>query len=392
MEIDYEPQSILDKKVIDSANSFVFALYAKNSLDRNTAETLVNMFSKILFDLEQKLLPHVSIEKHRLVKELFMNANCLFDDINSDKKVVKKLTNLKLYKKPEKIVVQDFIAETLKSRKMCLETKIIDLCLLDVAFKFKSFFELQNIFNLCLNYTKSLENSPYIANFVQGELWKARLNFFPNKTVLPHFLFHDDFECGNPLGAKRGKQSIGGFYIVFPTLPPHLGSKLENIITVMFANKTLKQMYSMEHILNSLIHVLIDLKTKGIELELREGNKTVYFVLRLILGDNLGLNEIAGFRKAFSNGQFCRICSCTNAETRTLIKECIKKLRTQTSYDEDILKNDPKNTGLNEVRAFNRIPSFHIVDAPSVDVLHDIAEGGIFFELSNVIKGLISKK
>lgn len=263
---------------------------------------------------------------------------------------------------------------------------------MDVSFKFKSFFELPGMYDLCMSYANSFDNDPNISNFIQCESWKEIMKGFENKTVIPYFLYHDDFETGNPLGASRGKQSIGGFYINFPTLPPSLASKLENILSIMFINKSIKSLNCMGHVLYSLIDVLIDLEENGVELELPTGNVRVYFVLGLILGDYLGLNEILGIRKAFSKGFFCRFCTCTNLDTKTITKENTSKMRTVASYDRDALKKDPKNTGINETCPFNRIRSFHIINSPSVDIVHDFAEGINFFEMTEIIMSLISKK
>lgn len=386
----------LDNEIFEAANSFVFALYAKNSLDRQTAENVTkdvaDLLSKILANLKQNIVGLVKNTNHSYVNDLFCNASTIFKKLDTQKKVIKKLTTLNCYKPSKKIVVQDSVADTLKSRTLSLGPKITELSLIDVSFKFKSFFELPGMYDLCMNYAESLKNDPNISNFVQCDTWKEIMKSFEGKTVIPYFLYHDDFETGNPLGACKGKHAIGGFYINFPTLPPSLASKLENIIAVMFMNKSIKHLHCMGHVLYSLIDVLINLEENGVEIELPSGKIRVYFVLGLILGDNLGLNEILGIRKAFSRGYFCRICSCTNEETKRITKENIQRIRTVTSYDRDALKKDPTSTGINEICPFNRIRSFHIIKSPSVDILHDFAEGINYFELTEIIKSLISKK
>lgn len=57
-----------------------------------------------------------------------------------------------------------------------------------------------------------------------------------------------------------------------------------------------------------MINRLNKLEVDGLLIKTSEGIKKVYFVLGLVVGDNLDLNCILEFDKSFSANYFCRFC------------------------------------------------------------------------------------
>lgn len=96
---------------------------------------------------------------------------------------------------------------------------------------------------------------------------------FKNKFVLPLVLYYDDYETNNPLGTHRGLAKIGAIYVSIPCLPPQIASKF--------------------------------LETEGVKISHEHGEKTVYFSLVTVLGDNLGANSILCFTSSFSANYCC---------------------------------------------------------------------------------------
>lgn len=66
----------------------------------------------------------------------------------------------------------------------------------------------------------------------------------------------------------------------------------------MFESKLFKQ-FGQVHCLSDVMADLIALEEDGIEIKTAEGIQEVHFVLALVLGDNLGLNNILGFAGSF---------------------------------------------------------------------------------------------
>jgi len=117
---------------------------------------------------------------------------------------------------------------------------------------------------------------------------------------------------GNPLGSHSGVHKIGCIYYTIPALPPEYLTSLENIFPAFlfhssdrgahkFDKKTMfscPYKYSHRFTKNGITIVVNSISTK------------IYFVLGLILGDNLGLNSMLGFVQSFSANYYCRILCC----------------------------------------------------------------------------------
>lgn len=87
---------------------------------------------------------------------------------------------------------------------------------------FKLFFEKSNSFLKSIKtfMQDTMLNKTVFSNFIQGSLWQEKITKYNNKTVLPIFLYFDDYETGNPLGSHAGKNKLGAIYVSFASLPP----------------------------------------------------------------------------------------------------------------------------------------------------------------------------
>lgn len=126
---------------------------------------------------------------------------------------------------------------------------------------------------------------------MQGELWKQKIKVYPNKTVVPYFLYLDDLEINNPLKSHSKVHSIYNVYYSFPCFPVE-ESKLENVFFAAIIKSTDIKNYGNEKCFQSLINELKYLEINDIDIKIDENSTLhVYFILSLVLGDNLGLNS-----------------------------------------------------------------------------------------------------
>lgn len=52
----------------------------------------------------------------------------------------------------------------------------------------------------------TVSNKKVFFNFIQGPLWKNKIINCNDKTILPIFLYFDDYETGDPLGSHAAKK------------------------------------------------------------------------------------------------------------------------------------------------------------------------------------------
>lgn len=185
-----------------------------------------------------------------------------------------------------------------------------------LQFQIKKYFEENNYLNIALNRYDNLMNSSLLnensllSNFVQGSLWKEKILSHQNKLVMPFFMYIDDFEINNPLGSKAMSHFISAVYYSFPLMDQ--SSKLVHIfLAALIKSKDLKT-FGNDLCFKLLIENLNSLAEDGILINTPDGPKQIFFILGLIIGDNLGLNSKCDFSKSFSANYFCRFCKAQN--------------------------------------------------------------------------------
>ncbi|KYN13302.1 hypothetical protein ALC57_14503 [Trachymyrmex cornetzi] len=180
----------------------------------------------------------------------------------------------------------------------------------------KYIFELPHVLHLTLKNIKEINESCSrdIFDFLGSPLWNEISKNYTDNIVIPIFLFFDDFEINNPLGSHAGVHKLGAAYISIAGIPIKYQSRLENIFLALLCHSFDRVSYGNRAIFNILIEELSFLETNGIEIVSNSKRYKIYFVLTLILGDNLGVNSILGFSESFSSRFFCRFCRATQRE------------------------------------------------------------------------------
>lgn len=262
-----------------------------------------------------------------------------------------------------------------------------------LRFVFKKFFEMPNIFEQTMQYIEFLNSCKVIiSNFIQAKFWQnLKSNFDSNKTILPLFLYFDDYETNNPLGSHAGLGKCGAVYVSIPCLPPAYQSKVENIFLFLLFNSLDRTQHGNRAIFQEAINELKFLAEEGITINVNGKNYVIYFHLALILGDNLGLHSLLGFTESFSANYFCRICCMHKSHLCETYHENQCILRDRNNYDENIKMNNPSLTGINSNCIFHDL-SFHVTENITVDPMHDLLEGVVKYDLGLLLSYFIKKK
>lgn len=104
--------------------------------------------------------------------------------------------------------------------------------------------------------------------------------------------------------------------------------------------------------------------------------RRVYFVMGLLLGDNLGIHQLCGFICNFSVSNYrCRYCKIHKNDLITDLQIDENLFRNKVNYETDVLSNSPENTEIESRCALNALESFHISENLEGDVLHDFDKG-----------------
>lgn len=237
----------------------------------------------------------------------------------------------------------------------------------------------------CFFQEKSFEEGTY-KDINDGLYFRRHPLFSTKKHALQILLFFDEFETANPLGAKKGVHKLGAVYFTLKNLPPKLNSVLMNIhLAALFYTEDLKK-YGFEKILKPLISDLKVLETNGIKLPFVD--EPVFGTVIQVTGDNLALNSLLGFVESFSATYWCRFCLTTKDETQVKFTEAEPGLTLRSKelhaehckalQDEDA---QPFVYGLKKDCVLNALQYFHSTENFAVDIMHDLLEGVVQYEL-----------
>lgn len=114
-------------------------------------------------------------------------------------------------------------------------------------------------------------------------------------------------------------------------------------------------------------------------------------MLGLTLGDNKGVNDMCGFAGGHKANYFCRFCKMHRNETETATVQGDKLMRNEKNYAEDVAKNDFTNTGVKEESIINSFFLCLATNSIGADVMHDILEGVLHYNLCEIILDFIKK-
>ena len=112
-----------------------------------------------------------------------------------------------------------------------------------------------------------------------------------------------------------------------------------------------------------------------------------------MVGDNLGLNRILGFKTHFNSDFFCRFCKAKLKETNKLTTQDDFLLRDLNTYEQDT-KEKPisQQSGIVQNCVWNNVMDFHVATNFSIDIMHDLFEGVCRYNFGYMLPYFILKK
>lgn len=370
----------------------VTSLYANSNLPRSTAHNILKSLQEFLESsiepLKKKCLSVESADSDNLgyIFDIVKNS---FSEFKTEHVTMKKLEKAGYFIPPMSIPITGKLKPRRKrgEKKLVVVNSTIEFIPLKPVLK--KFLEEPNVFASITKFINSKQNKIQVSSMLEGEVWQSILQYFPNKLVLPLTIFFDDYEINNPLGSHRGKAKMGGVYYTLSCIPYQFASKQKNIFLAQIHKSTDHTEFGNRKIFTHLINELNDLATNGININVNNEKKKVYFAVGRILGDNLGLNTILGFVTSFNSSYCCRICTATKECMEKLIIEDETILRTPEQYAKDV---DECAHGVIEECIFNELPYFHVDNNISVDPMHDLFEGICRYEFGEILHYMIMKK
>lgn len=371
-------------------NQFIAKLYECSSLNRSIVQLFLSYSSELIDNIFSYIKNKVDSELSGHLNPIFIEINNTFHSLGTEYRRLKYLEQNKTFIRPTNFVVgmtnsltqtnspnfPDMSIKTAKGQKISIRNTL------------EAFLLLPGVFQTMKDFMESEENecSGIYTSVFQGHLWKSVKNKFIGKTCFPLFIFFDDLETLNPLGSRAGCYKIGAVYMSLASVPPEYSSLLENIFLVQLFYSSDRNTYGNKHIFESLIEDLRYLETEGLSLIINGREEQIYFVLLLIIGDNLGLNSVLGFTESFNSEYYCRMCVTPKNVAQIEINDSNFHLRTTENYAQD---SEALTRGLKESCIWHSLPNFHLTKNYSCDLMHDCFEGVLRYDMAFIIAALL---
>lgn len=391
-------QNLLQESIFE----FTSQLHGNYNVPRNCVQKVIEdvqkLFSSQAIDFFEKIVLECLNQSNsnesqlKMIETMFKTLKKPITEFNTEFKRFQNFKRDDKFVLPVDVVIGSEDKVKSKNNKSIIERVNVVHQYFPIGSTLKNFFEMDSVFEEVTKYTEylqSVESKEIISNFIQGELWKKIASDFPNKKTVPYILYTDDCEVNNPLSVHAGGSGkLCGLYMSLPTLPPKFQAKVNNIFVVQIFQAIDRKIYGNKSTYRRIINDILDLANNGITIETDKGDEKLYFVMALLKGDNLGLNEALGFVTCFNANYYCRICEMPKAMCRVCSREIESYIRTKDSYNNAVSKLDLSQThsmGITENSIWNELPWYHVVENIYLDELHDGSEGQIKRELGQIL-------
>lgn len=139
----------------------------------------------------KRIAKSVNIEE---AKQALQQAPIIdFSDYMTQYKFEKKLQKMSLLKKPSKFTIAHDVVETIPGELKNVKHLGV---IMDIEFQVTKFLEIEGFLDCILKYQTYLQNTPtgVYKNYMNGNSWKRIAAKYQGKTLIPLFLYNDDFQ------------------------------------------------------------------------------------------------------------------------------------------------------------------------------------------------------
>ena len=257
----------------------------------------------------------------------------------------------------------------------------------------KQLLQIDYVRNEVLRPVQSKSNTNFLYDLSDGQLFKEHDFFKNNPHGLQIIAYYDEVETCNPLGSSSGKFKIGCVFFTLGNIRPMFRSRLKAIFLIAVAKSPTVKAHGIDSILKPFIADLKTLHDTGISLQFAGKDECWKGTLLAFLADNLAAHELGGFKESFSFARkFCRSCLTDKQQSQSHFREDQFILRDRESHEMHCSRlSDPDGAsvsieyGINRKSSLDSIPHFSVAENMPHDVMHDLFEGAVPYELKLLI-------
>lgn len=232
-------------------------------------------------------------------------------------------------------------------------------------------------------------NSEFMYDISDGYIFKHHGFFKDNPRGLQIVAYYDEVETCNPLGSSSGKFKLGCVFFTLTNIRPQLRSGLKAIFLLAVAKSPIIKKHGIDSILKPFLDDLKTLYNVGLRIQFAGKEEVWKGALLAFLADNLAAHELGGFKESFSFARkFCRSCLTDKEFSQSHFREDDFEMRNGDSHAEQCKLLDGPNGlsdsvkyGINRHASLDLLPHFSVAENMPHDIMHDLFEGAIPYEL-----------
>ena len=240
-----------------------------------------------------------------------------------------------------------------------------------------------------------------IQDFCNGSSFKNHPLFSNDPDALQIIAYYDELEVTNPIGSYVHTHKLGCLFFSLGNIRPQYRSSLKSIYLIAVAKYQDITRYGIDVFLRPFVQDLKRLYIDGIAVTIGSTFKTYHGALLAFLADTLAAHLLGGFKGSMSFAhRICRTCMITKVAAQTCYSEDDSQceLRTPEKHEEQcqLLVGPDRATrsteyGINRTSILEEVPGFSVVYGLPHDVMHDLFEGVVKYELLLFLPYCLSK-
>ncbi|CAG9763624.1 unnamed protein product [Ceutorhynchus assimilis] len=178
---------------------FISTLYWHTAIPRNEIQIIITALNKIfcsklflkLQEYVLKIVPQKELTPIEAVLKILRNP---FENIETDYKRFQYFQNIGYFITPTEVILSKSLKVTSCNNNPSISTVVDKYVVISLRDTLKKFFELPNVYEKTMTHVNELSSEKdNLEIFLQGALWKQKIQNVSNKTILPLFFYFDDF-------------------------------------------------------------------------------------------------------------------------------------------------------------------------------------------------------
>lgn len=365
---------------------FLLNLREGHSLPQNIIQTItsgVKSLIEIIYELLKMQVANSSTQCQRLITSSAADDFISLTNVNKIIfSIIERMTSISKNEYNFLKLCKKYFSYT-PAKEIKLENSDQIAYYIPIQSSIQQMLNKSDVLNMVIqNYNENIKrndiDTDIMFNYRQGLQAKQHPVLANKPDALLFQLYIDEIGLTNPIGAKKDTQKITMIYFQLEDLPDTVKSMLNSIgLVAMCHSNYLSNKFNRKFFFDTIVKDLNALQTTGVFIPALGLNMN--FAFSILAGDHLASNDIGGFQKNFSTGEFCRHCHINYDQKLVPLNTVSYSPRIKDQHDNIVQQvislDNIVLQGVVDASPLVNLIGFHAVISLPNDPMHDFNEG-----------------